>query len=114
MAYASVADDACVVAPRSNPYWSQWESFFLEHGFSTSEHSWCGMGIKDYDTAKPLNHNTRITAKQRFHHNLAVVGIPSLMYENFEWEEELTRSQKEKVHLIKRLSASGPLSFSAC
>ena len=47
MAFAAAASAVYVVAPKSNPYWSQWETLFNENRYHTSVQHWCGLGIRD-------------------------------------------------------------------
>ena len=36
----------------------------MQHGFKTTFHAWCGLGIRDFDSGKPLGHHTRIASKK--------------------------------------------------
>ena len=64
MAYAAVANDVFIIAPKRNQYWQQWDSWLVQHGFKTTFHTWCGLGIRDFDSGKPLGHHTRIASKK--------------------------------------------------
>ena len=52
MAYAAAAKEGFIIAPRRNHYWPQWESWLVQQNFKTSYHTWCGLGIRDYDSGK--------------------------------------------------------------
>ena len=57
---ASVANKVYILAPKANGYWHEWRSWFDEHRgtYKPTHHHWCGLGIRDGDTGKPLNHLT--------------------------------------------------------
>ena len=57
---ASVANKVYILAPKANGYWHEWRSWFDEHRgtYKPTHHHWCGLGIRDSDTGKPLNHLT--------------------------------------------------------
>ena len=62
MTFASVAREVYVIGPRSNPYWTQWGTFFAENDYTTSVHHWCGLGVKDSDSGQSLARYTRISS----------------------------------------------------
>ena len=60
---ASVANKVYVIAPMANKYWPEWESHFNDqNGYFTTHHEWCGLGIRDKDSGKPLHSVTRIVS----------------------------------------------------
>ena len=60
---ASVANKVYVIAPMANKYWPEWESHFNDqNGYFTTHHEWCGLGVRDKDSGKPLHSVTRIVS----------------------------------------------------
>ena len=59
---ASVANKVYIIAPKANGYWQEWRSWFDEYRgtYKPTHHHWCGLGIRDSDTGKPLNRLTLI------------------------------------------------------
>ena len=59
---ASVANKVYIIAPKANGYWQEWRSWLDEHQCTDkpTHHHWCGLGIRDSDTGKPLNQLTLI------------------------------------------------------
>ena len=62
MSFVSVAKEVYVIGPRSNPYWTQWGTYFAENNYSTSAHHWCGLGVRDSDSGQSLARHTRISS----------------------------------------------------
>ena len=75
MSFADVAKEVYVIAPNTNPYWAQWESYFAEPNYHTTEHNWCGLGIKDHDSGRRVGRHTRISATKILPHNLCKCGV---------------------------------------
>ena len=64
MLRAEVANGVFFIVPEKNVYWPQWETWFLQHGYHTTIHSWCGLGICDCDTGKSVGHSTRVVTRR--------------------------------------------------
>ena len=86
-------DDNCkccqrrvLIGPRPNPYWSQWASYVQEHDYKTTVHSWCGLGMRDYDTNKPMHHHKHISSTRVLPPQVCQCGDPDSHARNLRFE----------------------------
>ena len=94
MAFAAAANAVYVIAPKNNPYWAQWETFFTEHGYHTSVQRWCGLGIRDHDTNKPIGRHTRITSTHPLQDHNCQCGQPEMHAEKLRVERRADEEQR--------------------
>ena len=80
--YAEAANKVYIIAPKTNPYWEHWETMLAEKDYRTTIHTWCGMGLKDSDTNKPLAHQTRISSTTVIPTHPCTCGIHVHTYSN--------------------------------
>ena len=58
---ASVANKVYILGPEHNGYWPEWEHYCNnQNGYHATHHHWCGLGVDDKYTGKPVRVWTRI------------------------------------------------------